>query len=263
MEFNPENNLMESKPEKGELEEALEKYLFHSEENKFGEKKKKRLAKKEKYYYSKKEHSNWPEEYEIERCNLRKQLEEVLVQKKTEEIEKYWKNNKEEFYNYYGRSGNNEEKNKLFESLKHGILNEIIARWALDKELNKFGDFQIKITTSKVDVKDKIDVICFSEKDKTVLAVQVKNGSRKSEDVKENGVIQEISGESGEIKEMDKREFSEGCSRLEKELDYEGIQTEMKKIWLVIPSEDKVGEGGEYKYRLEEDIKNGLKEMLE
>ncbi|MCK5084722.1 MAG: hypothetical protein KAQ64_03640 [Candidatus Pacebacteria bacterium] len=234
-----------------QLEKLLKDCFFNSQEE-FTHMDLKELAILEKENRFKR--NDWTRGDETERCNLMKKLETHLLEKNEEERVKFWGANKDEYRDYYGRS---EEKNskQSFETLKHGILNEIIA----NEILKKLPEFKFKMTTSEIDIDYKIDIIGFSNDNKIVLAIQVKQGSKfKQEKIQ---TVQEINKPQEDNKE--KNDFFDGCSRLKDELNFNSKDVVLKNLWITIPAREKIGEGGKCSYDLQDIVIEDIKETLE
>ncbi len=254
---------IESKEYGNNIEKLLEDAgCFFDAEKEFMPNDLSRLAKLEKRFIREEKRKEWPVEKEMERCSLKKRLEKKLLSKNPKEIEKYWRNNEHEYRDSFGRGEEIKSKDS-FESLKHGVLNEIIA----DKILKKIPDFRFKMTSSGIDIYQKIDTLGYSNNEKIIFAVQIKYGSirnigergkKKSEEELEDGIVQEIDSEGGELK---KNEFLNGCLKLEKELSLEDPSIVVKNIWIIIPSEYKIGEGGNYQDKLEKIIIKKIEEI--
>lgn len=233
--------------ERKSIGEALEDYSFEPKES-FDPQELKKLAKLEGYTTGKKEKSEWGSEKETERCELRKTLEATLEKKKPNEVSDFWKRNRNEYGDNFGR-GRQEQADHSFQLLKHGILNEIIAT----KILRKLPGFKVAISSSRADIKNKIDLFCFSEK--IILAVQVKSKSRKDMARQREDVLEEVGVQTSDPK---KNEFIAGCLQLENELGLKDRGIEVKKIWFIIPSEDKKGDGGEYDTFLDKEVREKI-----
>ena len=242
---------MEAENNSEQLEKLLEDYFFNSQE-KFNYKDLKKLARLQKENMSKR--NNWTRDDETERCNLMKKLEIYLLMKNEKEREKFWRANEGEYRDYYGRNDGKNSKTS-FETLKHGLLNEIIA----NEILKKLPEFQFKMTTSEVDIDYKIDSIGFSNDNKIVLAIQVKQGSRNK-----RGKTQEVQ-EINELKENDKEKnaFLNGCLRLNDELNFDDKDIILKNLWITIPAREKIGEGGKCSYDLQDVVIEDIKKILE
>ncbi len=234
-----------------QLKGLLEDYFFDSQ-GKFDYKDLQKLAKLQKGNRAKR--NNWTRDNEIKRCSLMKELETHLLKKDEREVEKFWERNENEYSAYYGRSDRGES-SASFETLKHGVLNEIIA----NKILNKLSEFQFEMTTSEMDIDHKIDIIGFSNDNKTILAIQVKQGSRYTQEKTQE--VREINKLQGNNKE--ENAFFGGCSHLKNELELGDKDIILKNLWITIPAKEKIGEGGECSYRLQKSIVENIQKILE
>ncbi len=247
----------EEKRESGaeNIEESLKDYFFGCEE-KFEANDWKNLAKLEGEFTKKQEKLKWSREKEIERCNLKKKLMLSFFEKNPKEAESYWKKNQREYDDYFGRGRNMEEKTRSFELLKQGVLNEIIA----NKMLAGIGGFKFKITSSEADIDLKIDTLGYSNSEKKVVAVQIKQGSKERR-INMNELVREINGSENKQEEKD---FFSGCISLDKDLKEKGgDEIEVKKIWISIPRRYRVGDGGNFEYGLGKSITGKVREIIE
>ncbi len=234
-------------------EALFEDYFFDFEE-KFVNKDFKKLAKLQKNNMFNRK--SWTRDNEITRCKLMKKLVIYLLGKNEKEVESFWSKKENEYMVYYGRSREKEKESKTsFETLKHGILNEIIA----NKILGKLSDFQFSMTNPEIDIDYKIDIIGVSNDNKIILSIQVKQGSRYQKE--KTLTVQEIN--KPEINDKTKNEFLKGCSRLKDELNLDGKDIILKNIWITIPAREKIGEGGKYSHNLQDTIIQDIKKILE
>jgi len=237
------------------IEGLVRKYTFDRNENlkRDGDNTKEieELSMLQREYTEKREVSTWTTEKEIQRCNLKNKIKMFLLEKTPEEVEKYWIEKELICKNRFGKDRSVSEREDFFEALKHGILNEMIA-W---KILEKVPNFRFRAASPSVDIHYKIDFLGHSRDAKTILAVQVKHGSRKRDKI-----VQELNNLEKET--LDKKRFVRGCMRFRKELGLEKRGIDLKSIWIVIPSEDKIGEGGNYEKRLENVIVSEIERIL-
>lgn len=252
----------ENEEKQNPLEKAMDKFSFLTKDNEeFSSKDLRELARLEGYYSVHKKRLEWGKtSEEIKRCELRKKIETMLLAKKPEEIVKFWKDNLNEYCDNFGRA-RGEEGKRNFELLKHGILNELIA----NRIFGKIPGFQVRITNSEIDIDNGIDLLVFSSEDeKTILAIQVKTKSRKDMKIEKEKVIQEIG--AGSVISPEKKKFFNGCLDLEKKIkndeNLKDQEIKFKNLWVIIPSEDKIGEGGEFNEKLKKEFEKGFEEIL-
>lgn len=228
-------------------EKVLEGCLYENKET-FDNKDLRQLARLESQFNKTENRKKWSFENETERCELKKKLEKTLLGQEPKKVSEFWKNNEREFCDTFGRARSREAETQ-FNLLRSGVLNEIIAT----KILSKLLGFEVAMSSSPVDIKDKIDLFCFSEK--IILAVQVKSKSIKDMRRGRDEVIESVGISSPELK---KNEFIAGCSALEEQLDLKNRGIELKKVWLIIPLQDKRGDGGEYDAFLDKEVKGKI-----
>lgn len=269
-----------------ELVEAMkEKYCYNSAE-KFDDKALSKLAHLERYGSLRKNDMIW-EEKEAERCELKKRLEAEVLDKSPMEAAKFWKDLQDKYCNKFDEKIKGEEeyspkslkKKKLkrrtildeedeevgkglnhskeaddsFKMMMGGIESEMVAHNVLKKVLN----CDVKMTNSRTDMNNKIDMIAVSDKD--FLAIQVKTSLLDS--MRKNGIdmIEEVGPES---KEPEKRKLFEGSSRMADELNLKARGVSMKTLWITLPREYKSDGSGAYDLRLEKEAKYRLDKIL-
>jgi hypothetical protein len=245
---NPEEKLLN---ETEKTKKILEGCFYENEES-FDSKDLRQLARLESQFNKWEEKKNWLPEKEVERCDLKKKMEKNLSKMTPQEVSKFWKEKEREFSENYGRS-RGAEAISMYSSMKSGIINELIAA----KALSKVPNLKVEMASSKADIHDKIDFLCIYGN--IVLAVQVKNKSRKDMKLAGDQVLENVGDAASEPR---KKEFNAGCSAFEKELDLKNRGIELKRIWLIVPSQDKIGDGGEYDFQLGKEIELSVREIL-
>lgn len=268
-----------------ELKKTIEEKYCFNPAKKFDEKDLNKLAHLERYFSIRKNDMKW-EEKEAERCELKKGLEADLLEKMPLEVGRYWQELPGKYCKKFDEKVKGEEKyspdslkkkfkrrtildeedesmkkagwsreaDNSFKSMRDGINSEIVAHNVLKEVLG----YDVKMTNSATDINNKIDVLAIS--DKEILAVQVKTSMLNIMRKNNSEIIEEVSSES---KELEKRKFFEGCSKIEKDLKLGGLGVKLRKIWFIIPMEYKRGDSGAYDRGFGEKVKDKFEKILQ
>lgn len=256
---------------KESLLKKMEEYCYLSEAD-FSEKEAKTLAILESHNDASKEFSGWNDANQRKTCELRKNLEEVIYRKDPvkqgeflSEIKKtYCKEYVEARKKMPATNKSRKEKTMLdpniyeeaedsIVNLLRGIENELI----IHEILEKIG-LETRITSSKLDMINKIDIICSDGK--LLIAVQVKGRFCKDLKNYDGKIFEEL--RSSDSLDPDKIKYVKGCKSFEHDLKIKNPEVELKKIWINIPYGYKMGGFGGYDKRMEKEIKEGMDIML-
>lgn len=252
------------------LLQKLTEYCYLSKED-FSEKDAKTLAAMESYYSAPKEVSRWDKKKEKDRCEVKKNFEDAIRNKKPEELNDYLLNLKNKYCNEYIEIRKkmpkknkkrketildwniSEEAEDSFEKSLNGIENEII----IHKILEKIG-LATRISSSELDIVNKIDLICSNGK--SIIAVQVEGRVYKGWKNCNEKIFEEL--ESADPADQEKSNFFKGSENFERELKVKDQDIKVIKIWINVPVDLKRRRFGEYDERLEKEITEGFKQTL-
>jgi len=244
----PEEKLLNETEKTKEILEGC----FYENEEAFNNKDLRQLARLESQSRKTENKKNWSPEKEAERCDLKKKMEKTLSEMTPQAVSSFWKEKEREFCENYGRAKDSEAAG-VYSGIKSGVLIELIAA----KALRKVPNLEVKMASSKEDIYDKIDFFCIYGN--IILAVQVKNKYREDMKLAGDNVLENVGVATSDPK---KNEFIAGSSSLEKELDLKNRGIEVKKIWLIVPTQDKIGDGGEYNFGLGKKVELKAMEIL-
>ncbi len=252
------------------LLQKITEYCYLSKED-FSEKDAKTLAAMESYYSAPKEISHWDKRKEKDRCEIKKNFEDTICNKKPEELNDYLINLKNKYCNEYIEVRKkmpkknkkrkktmldrdiSEEAEDSFKKSLNGIENEII----IHKILEKIG-LATRISSSELDVANKIDLICSDGK--LIIAVQVEGKVYKGRNNYNEKIFEKL--ESADPADQGKSNFFKGMENFERELKAKDQDIKVIKIWINVPADLKKRKFGEYDERLEKEITEGLKQAL-